>query len=159
MCIRDRDCVWASSTIQLLNQRSFAVKSDSNGLLDVSRQIYKEVKDEFFHEVENLSADNKINLDHNYDSARGFYLRIKRQDFTDNIATLPDIFISRTTKKNYIECTTLNIIKKNARLKEVMEEILLLSEETVNDLLDKIASHISEPVSYTHLDVYKRQGY
>ncbi|KOG99815.1 MutS family protein MSH4 [Saccharomyces eubayanus] len=140
----NEDCVWASSTMQLLNQRSFAVKSDSNGLLDVSRQIYKEVKDEFFHEVENLSADHKINLDHNYDSARGFYLRIKRQDFTDNIAALPDIFISKTTKKNYIECTTLSIIKKNARLKEVMEEILLLSEETVDDLLDKIASHISE---------------
>lgn len=34
--------------------------------------------------------------------------------------------------------------KKNARLKEVMEEILLLSEETVDELLDKIATHISE---------------
>lgn len=142
-CINE-DCVWASSAIQLLNQRSYAVKSDSNGLLDVSRQIYKEVKEEFFREVEDLTANNKINLDHNYDSARGFYLRIKRQEFTDDVATLPDVFISRTIKKNYIECTTLNIIKKNARLKEVMEEILLLSEETVDELLDKIATHISE---------------
>lgn len=75
------------------------MKSDSNGLLDVSRQIYKEVKEEFFREVEDLTAKNKINLDHNYDSARGFYLRIKRQEFTDDVATLPDVFISRTIKK------------------------------------------------------------
>ncbi|CAI4061000.1 hypothetical protein SKDZ_06G0620 [Saccharomyces kudriavzevii ZP591] len=140
----NEDCVWASSAIQLLNQRSYAVKSDSNGLLDVSRQIYQEVKEEFFREVDDLRSKNKINLDHNYDSARGFYLRIKRQDFTEDIASLPEIFISRTIKKNYIECTTLNIIKKNSRLKGAMEEILLLSEQTVNELLDKIAAHISE---------------
>lgn len=50
------DSTWASTTLELENERSYAVKSGANGLLDKSRQIYKNVIDEIIGDIESLSG-------------------------------------------------------------------------------------------------------
>ncbi|GAV49934.1 hypothetical protein ZYGR_0S00670 [Zygosaccharomyces rouxii] len=138
----NEDCVWASSPLELENQRCYAVKCGANGLLDVSRQIYKNVMDEIIHEVEELSVTHDLIFDYNYDSSHGFFLRVKRQ-LVGSASSLPPIFINRVTKKNYIECNTLKIVKYNARLKEVLSEISIISEQVVDKLLTGIVKNIS----------------
>lgn len=138
----NEDCTWASSNLELENQRSYAVKSGANGLLEISRQVYKNIIDQIIKHVEDLSEKYSINLDYAYESNHGFYIKIKRHDMRD-LSTLPDVFINRSVKKTRIECTTLDIIKMNARLKEVMSEISLISEQMVEQLLTEVVTEIS----------------
>lgn len=138
----NEDCVWASSPLQLENQRCYAVKCGANGLLDVSRQIYKNIMEEIIHEVEELSVTHDIVLDYKYDSSHGFFLKAKRQQ-VGSASSLPPVFINKVTKKNYIECNTLKIVKYNARLKEVLSEISIIGEQVVDELLNGIVKNIS----------------
>lgn len=138
----NEDCTWASSNLELENQRSYAVKSGANGLLDVSRQIYKNTIDEIMQEFENISKTYDMRLDYNFDASHGFYMKIKRHDIAD-VTSLPEMFINRVVKKNHIECTTLSTVKANARLKEVMSEISIISEQVVGELLGEIVKNIS----------------
>lgn len=136
------DCTWASTNLDLQNQRSYAVKSGANGLLDVSRQIYKGIIDDIINEIESLSQRHSLNLKHSYDSTRGFFIKLKRQGISD-ISELAPVFINKVVKKNYVEFTTLQITKLNARLDEVMSEIMLISEQIVRELLKEIVKKIS----------------
>lgn len=138
----NEDCVWASSPLQLENQRCYAVKSGTNGLLDVSRQIYKNVMDEITNEIEELSITHDLIIDHSYDSSHGFFLKVRRQQ-VGSVFSLSPIFINKVTQKNHLEFNTLKIVKYNARLKEVLSEISIISEEMVNELLDGIVKNIS----------------
>ena len=137
------DCRWASTNLELQNQKTYAIKSGSNGLLDVSRNIYQSLIDEVMKEVEDLSTQHELNILHHFESSRGFYLRIKKQEYGSNYK-LPCGFVNVYRKnKTYIEFSSLKIIKLNARLFEVISEIALISESIVQDLLLDIVKHIS----------------
>lgn len=138
----NEDCVWASSTLELENQRSYAVRKGANGLLEVSRQVYSQVIDQIVQHIEELSEEHEIMLDYAYESNHGFHIKIKRSSVAD-ISSLPAVFINRSMKRNLIECTTLSVIKLNARLKEVMAEISLISEQMISQLLNDLVAEIS----------------
>lgn len=138
----NEDCTWASSTLELENQRSYAVKKGANGLLEISRQVYTQVIDEIIRNIEVLSEEYEIPLDYAYDSNHGFHIKIKRNNVT-GIAALPDIFINQSFKKSHVECSTLKIMKLNARLKEAMSEITLISGQMVSQLLSDVVAEIS----------------
>ncbi|CCF57327.1 hypothetical protein KAFR_0C03350 [Kazachstania africana CBS 2517] len=138
----NEDCIWAKTNLELQNQRSYAVKCGANGLLDISRQIYKSIIDELLAIIENLSSEFSVELLHSFDAKRGFFIKISRSKFSD-VSMLPPVFINKVTKRTYFECSTLEIIKMNARLKEVMLEITILSEEVVDRLLKKTVKKIS----------------
>jgi len=136
------DCGWASSNINLQNQKIYAVKNGSNGLLEAARGIYKNIIDQISEEVEQLSDELGITLDHTLDSSRGFVIRISRNDWPD-MNTLPNEFINKVVKGKWIECHTLKLIKFNTRLKDIITEICLLSEKTVHSLLNELSKHIA----------------
>ncbi|CCD26113.2 MutS family protein MSH4 NDAI_0G03360 [Naumovozyma dairenensis CBS 421] len=138
----NEDSVWASSCLELKNQQSYAVKGGANGLLGVSRQLYRSSVDSITDEIEELSKKYDLPIDYNFDSFRGFYLKIKKQAFPE-LNEVPNIFINVVSKKNFIECTTMDILKENAKLKEIISEISMLSEQAIHELLDKIAKNIS----------------
>lgn len=138
----NEDCTWANSSLELENQRSYAVKSGSNGLLDISRQIYKTTITEIINEVDNLSNQYELPLDYSYQASRGFFIKIKKKDIhiSDSI---PEVFLNITQKRNHVECNTLNLMKANSRLKEVVSEILIISEKVIEELFTDIIKNIS----------------
>lgn len=135
----NEDCNWASGALDINNQRIYAVKAGKNGLLDVSRQVYKFVVDEVLSITERLSEDFGIGIEQSYNSRRGFHLKIKNFEDLDDI---PEIFINRQKKRKYLECTTLDIIKCNARLDDTISEIVMVSDQVIQNLLGEITSHI-----------------
>ncbi|KAH3903091.1 MutS family protein MSH4 SCDLUD_000702 [Saccharomycodes ludwigii] len=138
----NEDCTWDCGHLNLQNQKLYAVKSDSNGLLDISRKIYESIVADIINEIGILSKDHNLNLDYYFDSSRGFYLRLKKKDFSESY-TFPEIFINRVVRGNYIEFSTLDIMKLNMRLHEVTVEIILITEGVINDLLHEITQYIS----------------
>ncbi|KAF3315518.1 MutS protein msh4 [Orbilia oligospora] len=152
------DAVWASTPVDLRHQRCYAVKSGVNGLLDVARQTYKEATEDLhvlFQEIARVFASiprlayneththplflgeyNLPTLEIKYDAQRGYYLRLPIADIED--APLPPIFVNIMRKKKFMECTTLDIMKRNARIGDAMTEVLLMSDRTIQDLIDAI---------------------
>lgn len=137
------DCCWATSPLEIQNQKCYAVRAGTNGLLDISRQIYQKLTDEVMEHIRKLEEEYELNIEHKFENSRGFYVKFKKNDDISNINDLPDTFINKVDKRKWIECTTLKLCKINARLKEVISEIILISENVINECLMSIASKIS----------------
>ncbi|ODV95602.1 hypothetical protein PACTADRAFT_3293 [Pachysolen tannophilus NRRL Y-2460] len=138
----NEDCSWALTTLDLRNQKCYAVKSGRNGLLDVSRQLYHNIIDDIIAMVDSLSEEFELDLDYKFDSTRGFYMRIKY--FQGDLNELPEVFINKISKKGkFIECTTLNLIKSNSRLNSTLQEIILMSDQIIEGLLNEVGNYIS----------------
>lgn len=75
-----------------------------------------------------------------YDNARRYYLRVAESDFDGR--AIPDILINRLKKKGCIECQTLELMKFNQRIEDSHQEIVLMSDKTVQELMDKIRGEI-----------------
>lgn len=138
----NEDCIWASSNLELKNQQTYAVNDSANSLLEISRQLYKNLMNDIMEEIEGLSKEFDLPLDYSFDSNRGFFLKIKKGEIND-LNSLPNEFINKISKKNFIECCTLNIMKMNVRLKEIILEISSISEQVVLELLNEVVKYLS----------------
>src|SRR3954447_15942044 len=76
-----------------------------------------------------------------YDNSRRYWLRIYESDFEDR--PLPDILINRYRKKGFIECQTLDLMKLNQRIEDSHQEVILMSDKTIQVLLDGIRGQIA----------------
>lgn len=131
------DCTWALTPFQLQQQRAYAVNCNANGLLGVSREIYRNLIDKITQDIEEMNNKYQLEISYSYDSKRDFFLKIAKNSIPHN-SQLPEIFISKSNKKNHIECTTVDLLKANARLKEILNEIVYLSEYLVDELFRDI---------------------
>ncbi|KAK6362814.1 MutS protein msh4 [Orbilia blumenaviensis] len=135
------DTMWASTPVDMRHQRCYAVKSGVNGLLDVARQTYKEGTEDLhiiFQEI--VREYNLPTLEIKFEAQRGYYLRLPAADTED--APLPPIFVNIMKKKKFVECTTLNLIKQNSRISDAMHEVLLMSDRTIQTLVDSIRAEM-----------------
>ncbi|KAI9832411.1 MAG: hypothetical protein M1819_004400 [Sarea resinae] len=112
----NEDVTYASQPLDLRNQRTYAVKSGVNGLLDVARQTYKEANADIYELVSDLGREYSIALDLKYDNAHQFYIRIATSELEDR--DLPPVFINAFRKRQAIECQTLDLVKRNQKVKE-----------------------------------------
>lgn len=56
----EADVTYMKTPLDLRNQRTFAVKSGINGMLDVARQTYKELTEEIHQHVDELNGNASI---------------------------------------------------------------------------------------------------
>lgn len=138
----NEDCIWVSKPVELRNQKCYAVKVGQNGILDASRQLYKKLVDEVLKSIEELGERFKIDLENRYDKNRGFYIFLKDMDITifEDFENSP--FINIVQKGKSVECTTMDIMKLNLRIDSVLDEIFLMTEDAVNELVDKCRKFI-----------------
>ena len=88
-----------------------------------------------------LTEQHELQAEMKYDNTRRYWLRIFESDFNDR--PIPDILINRYRKKGYIECQTLDLMKLNQRIEDSHQEVILMSDKTIQVLLDKIRGQIS----------------
>ena len=80
-----------------------------------------------------------MSLDLKYDTARQYYICIPRAD----PQTLPDVFINVYRKKNRVECQTLDLVKLNQKITDAHNEVISMSDQTVQGLLNNVCSEIA----------------
>ncbi|KAK6344025.1 MutS protein msh4 [Orbilia brochopaga] len=137
------DTTWANTPLDLRNQRCYAVNSGMNGLLDVARLAYKEQVEVVFTMSQELCREYELpSLELKYEVQRGYYLRIPTADIEEK--PLPPVFVNILRKKKFTECTTLEIMKRNARLGDIVAEVLLMSDKSIKELIDAIRADISD---------------
>lgn len=119
------DVAYQSQPLDLRNQRTYAVRSGVNGLLDVARKTYDESCQEVYSLIGHLNEEYELALDLKYDNLRQFYVRISLTDLDDR--ELPPVFINVFRRKKYIECQTLDMVKQNQRIADSHQEVVILS--------------------------------
>lgn len=137
----NKDTTHASKPLDLRNQRNYAVQSGVNGLLDVARQTYKEAMIDAYQHVTDLAEEHNLPLECCYDNARQHYIRLPVSELEDR--NLPEVFINVFRKKKFIECQTLDLVKRNQKIVDSHTEVVLMSDETIEALIRKVRSHMS----------------
>ncbi|KAL9586894.1 MAG: hypothetical protein Q9203_003706 [Teloschistes exilis] len=137
----NEDITYQSQPLDLRNQRTYAIKSGVNGLLDVARQTYKEANADAYQLVTDLGQNHSIALDMRYDTARQFYIRIATSELEER--NLPEVFINAFQKKTYIECQTLDLLKLNQKIVDSHHEVLQMSDRSIQELIDKVREDIA----------------
>ncbi|KAK7542311.1 muts domain V-domain-containing protein [Phyllosticta citribraziliensis] len=137
----NEDTIFAWKPIDLRNQHTYAVKSGTNGLLDVARQAYREASDDVYQHVKDLAETHELALDIKFDSARQFYIQFDMADIDNRV--LPATFTNIYKKKNKVECQTLEMMKRNQKVVDAHYEVVLLSHKTVQGLIERVRGHMA----------------
>lgn len=137
----NEDTAYAKQPLDFRNQRTYAVKSGVNGLLDVARQTYKESMTDALQHIADLAEEHSLPLQTKFDNVRQFYLRLRADELEDR--NLPSIFINVYRKKEWIECQTLDLIKVNQKISDAHMEVLLMSDQSVKELIEDVREHMS----------------
>jgi len=137
----NEDTTYAKQPLELRNQRTYAVKSGVNGLLDVARKTYSESMQDAYDHSKELEEEYGIPIKLKFDNARGFYMHIAVADLEGR--ALPQVFTNIFRKKNMIECQTVEIMKRNQKIAASNQEVLLMSDEAIQLLLEEIRGEVS----------------
>ncbi|KKA16378.1 DNA mismatch repair protein [Rasamsonia emersonii CBS 393.64] len=112
-----------------------------NSLLDVARQTYKEANADATELVTRLAEVYDLSLDLKFDSARQYYISLSV--FGLDEGPLPDIFINCYRKRDRIECQTLDLVKLNQRITDAHNEVINMSDRSIQELISEICADIS----------------
>lgn len=134
------DTTYAKQPLDLRNQRTYAVRSGVNGLLDVARQTYKEAMTDALQHITELAEEHNLPLQTKFDNPRQFYVRLRAEDL--EARNLPAVFINVFRKKDNIECQTLELLKLNQKIADAHTEVILMSDNTVQALIADVRQHM-----------------
>lgn len=76
-----------------------------------------------------------------FDNSRRYFLRVFESEFEGR--AIPDILINRFGKRGVIECQTLDMLKLNQKIEGSHQEVVLMSDQTIQTLIDDIRGEIS----------------
>ena len=88
-----------------------------------------------------MAEQHNINLDLKFDPARQYYFRVSASEFEER--PVPDVLINIFRKKNIIECQTLPLMKMNQKIKDAHNEVISMSDKSVQELIDAVRSQIN----------------
>lgn len=128
--------VYEKRPVAIRNQRCFAVKARENGLLDVARLTYKETIEDMFEVVNGYTEHYAINLKVQFNTNMGYHLSTTT-DLLDG-HPLPLIFVNVVRKGKALSFTTLDLIKKNAKIEDSLTEVYMMSDAIVKELARQI---------------------
>ncbi|KAL4244476.1 DNA mismatch repair MutS family protein [Abortiporus biennis] len=122
-----------------ITTKVYAVKANYNRLLDVARETYKENVSDIFALNEELSRKHSLPLMLVYQQETGFVFQLKKNDLEGE---LPTGFINIVLKKGKWIFSSLELKQRNARLKDALDETLILSDRVIQGLVDDIVGDI-----------------
>ncbi|KAF8941708.1 MutS protein msh4 [Haplosporangium gracile] len=136
----ERYVVLEKTAVGIRHQRCFAVKAGCNGLLDVARQTYKETCNDILDVTNRYVQEYGINLKVQFSVTMGYYFTTTVDQLDGN--DIPLIFINVVKKGKSLTFTTLELVKKNAKINDSLTEVYLMSDKIVSDLSSNIRGEI-----------------
>ncbi|KAJ7452111.1 DNA mismatch repair protein MutS [Mycena galericulata] len=124
----------AKGGIAAVNARVYAVKANCNRLLDVARETYKENVGDIFALNRTLTDTHGLPLSLVYQET-GFVFTLRKNELEGE---LPRGFINPSLKKGKWTFSSMDLKKMNARMKDALDETLILSEKIIQDLVAEI---------------------
>ncbi|KDR68697.1 hypothetical protein GALMADRAFT_146051 [Galerina marginata CBS 339.88] len=128
----------AKGGLAAVNSRVYAVKANRNRLLDVARETYKENIGDIYQLNRTLSEEHDLPLTLVYQET-GFIFALKKIELEGE---LPKGFVNVAMKKGRWMFSSMELKKMNSRMKDALDETLLLSDKIVQDLMSEIVGDI-----------------
>ncbi|KAJ7153512.1 muts domain V-domain-containing protein [Mycena crocata] len=128
----------AKGGITAINARVYAVKANCNRLLDVARETYKENVGDIFALNRTLTDTHGLPLSLLYQET-GFVFTLRKNELEGE---LPRGFINASLKKGKWTFSSMDLKKMNARMKDSLDETLVLSEKIIQDLVADILADV-----------------
>ncbi|KAG8977624.1 MutS protein msh4 [Tulasnella sp. 425] len=137
---QDANVAKGSAGLASLNSRVFAVRANYDRLLDVARETYKENVGDILDLCKSLASDHELPFTPTFiESAGGFWLTIRKDEVQGE---LPRGCINVTSKGVKWKFTTLELKKRNSRMKDSLDETLLMSDRIIQGLVAEIIDDI-----------------
>ncbi|THH14058.1 hypothetical protein EW146_g6239 [Bondarzewia mesenterica] len=124
--------------IGAVNARVYAVKANRNPLLDVARETYKENVGDIYALQRSLAEKYELPLTLVYQDA-GFILAVPQNQIEDSF---PKGFIDANLRKGKWTFSTMELKKRNSRMKDALDETLILSDTTIQSLVTEILQDV-----------------
>jgi len=121
--------------IGAINARVYAVKANCNPLLDVARETYKENVGDIHALHSSLTEKHDLPIQLVYQES-GFLFSIRKGDLVEG--KLPWCFTNLSTRRGRWLFTSMELKRRNARMKDALEEALVLSHSTIKDLVSAV---------------------
>ncbi|KAF8168490.1 muts domain V-domain-containing protein [Crassisporium funariophilum] len=121
-----------------VNARVYAVKANCNRLLDVARETYKENVGDIYQLNRTLSEEHSLPLTLVYQDT-GFVFVLKKNDLEGE---LPKGFVNVALKKGRWMFSSMELKKMNARMKDALDETLILSDKIIQDMVAEILEDV-----------------
>ncbi|KAF8639396.1 hypothetical protein AX17_001521 [Amanita inopinata Kibby_2008] len=138
----NEDSLPSKGGIGAVNARVYAIRANCNPLLDVARETYKENISDIFQLNCRLSDEYSLPLTLLYQDT-GFVFTLKKSELEAAGGELPKGFINVVCKKGKLMFSSMELKKLNARMKDALDESLMLSDKIVLDLVAEIITDIS----------------
>lgn len=109
--------------------------------MDVARETFKENISDIYSLQRALAEKHELPISLVYQANGGFIFALRKSDLSldsNEATTLPHGFINRTSQKARWLFSSLELKKLNARMKDALDETLLLSNKVMNDLVGDI---------------------
>ncbi|QRV84814.1 DNA mismatch repair protein MutS [Ceratobasidium sp. AG-Ba] len=124
-----------------VTKKVYAVQANFNRFLDVARETYRENISDIIDLQNELSKEHDLPLSLHYQD-NGFVFVLRKGD-TPEGGKLPAPFINVSAKKNQRwTFSHLELKKRNARLRDSLDEALILSDQIVKALVEKIVEDV-----------------
>ncbi|GJE94158.1 MutS family DNA mismatch repair protein [Phanerochaete sordida] len=121
-----------------VNAKVYAVKANYDRLLDVARETYKENIGDIFTLNSELVQEHNLPFTLVYQDS-GFVFTLKKADLEGE---LPPGFVNVTSRKGKWVFSSVDLKKRNARMKDALDETLILSEKIIQDIVADIVIDI-----------------
>ena len=122
--------------------RAMAVKSEVNGLLDISRRTFCEYVEQLENYVRSLAEDTSLPLKLIW-SNKGFCIQIvNNKNCPVDVNTLPKDFYRVVKNKSGITFVTQDFSVKDILTKSSLDEINRMSNAVLNELLNEVREYI-----------------
>ncbi|KAF8170384.1 muts domain V-domain-containing protein [Pholiota molesta] len=121
-----------------VNARVYAVRANCNRLLDVARETYKENVGDIYQLNRTLSEEHGLPLTLVYQET-GFVFALPKSALEGE---LPKGFVNVTMKKGRWVFSSMELKKMNSRMKDALDETLILSDKIVQDLIAQIVGDV-----------------
>ncbi|GAA5965994.1 hypothetical protein JCM21900_002861 [Sporobolomyces salmonicolor] len=122
--------------------RLFAIKAEKKMLLDVARETYRENLNDAHELCDSLREKHGLDLSLQSTASGTFLFQCAREDWEEKGAGVWRCFVGVNKKGKRVEFTSLDLKKRNARLAESMQEILLMSDEILDEIFDDVRGSI-----------------
>ncbi|KZS90242.1 hypothetical protein SISNIDRAFT_551573 [Sistotremastrum niveocremeum HHB9708] len=124
--------------LNAVNSRVYAVKAEHNKLLDVARETYKENVGDIMQLKTELSEQYDLPLELSYVES-GYVFSIRKADLQGE---LPSEFGNRSTRGQRMTFSNIQLKKRNARMKDALDEALILSEQIIRKLVASVVAEV-----------------
>ncbi|KAH9982044.1 muts domain V-domain-containing protein [Lactifluus volemus] len=135
----NEDASLQKTGLAAINARVYAVKANCNPLLDVARETFKENVGDIQALHRSLNEKHDIDIQLVYHES-GFHFAVKKGDLVEG--RLPWGFINPSMQRGKWSFTTMELKKRNARMKDALDEALILSHSTIKDLVSEVLTDI-----------------